>query len=88
MHLCLRRRVAQVTTSSTLRCHVRCSSEFALRPYLYLLIHWPIVKLASLLTTPGHAKYLEFFALRIVLSLLSATLEIRLVRYAQTFTRA
>jgi uracil phosphoribosyltransferase len=59
---------------------VCCSSEFALRPYLYLIVHWPVVKAAAIATGTQEFKFLAFYALRVVLSLISATLDARFAR--------
>ena len=59
-----------------------CSSEFALRPYLYLLLHWPFAKVAALASSLGGPRFVAFYFVRIVLALLDAVLDIRLVRRA------
>ena len=61
-----------------------CSAKFALRPYLYLLLHWPIVKIAAIATgSLSGPRFIPFYALRFALALLSSFLDIRLARCAR-----
>eukprot|EP00892_Ulva_mutabilis_P000272 jgi/Ulvmu1/10245/UM060_0046.1 len=59
------------------------SSRYALRPYLYLLVHWPIAKAFSIMEAPGAASAVAFYAVRACLAAVSWMLEARLVRATQ-----
>jgi hypothetical protein len=62
--------------------HIVCSSKHALRPYLYLLIHWPLATAASQLAALAGRKYLAFYIVRGGLSMLGAILDTRFVWWA------
>lgn len=59
-----------------------CSSRYALRPYLYLLVHWPVAKVASMLTSPGLSSSIALYAVRSCLAMMSWVLESRMLRCA------
>lgn len=59
-----------------------CSSRYALRPYLYLLVHWPVAKVFSIMSEPHAASALAFYAVKSFLAAISWMLEARLVKYA------
>ncbi|GMH39181.1 hypothetical protein BSKO_07079 [Bryopsis sp. KO-2023] len=56
------------------------SSEFGLRSYLYILLHWLVAFPVKLVTGNGQSKLAAFFAVRIVFGLISAMLENYLYR--------
>lgn len=59
-----------------------CSSKYALRPYLYILLHWPVAKAFSMVAGTSAAELYGFYGTRAVLSLASLVLEARLIKCA------
>ena len=61
-----------------------CSSKYALRPYLYILVHWPVTKAFSMVTGANTAGLYAFYGTRVVLSLACLVLEARLIKCASS----
>lgn len=61
---------------------VCCSAKHALRPYLYILLHWPLARAAQVVAAALGHKAWTFYLVRAALSLVAAVLDVRLIRCA------
>ena len=65
-----------------------CSSQYALRPWLYILVHWPVTKAFSIMSEASTTGLYAFYGTRVALSLASLILEARLIKCAAYLQRA